>query len=61
MKTCANRIRDRVVDCDALERRCTCKRTVGSNPTVSAITGDAVTHPRELTVKLSLQPLVFAL
>lgn len=28
----------RVVDWDGLENRCTCKRTVGSNPTLSAIT-----------------------
>src|SRR6185437_11189358 len=27
---------DRVADCDGLENRCTCKRTVGSNPTLSA-------------------------
>src|SRR6185312_14582194 len=30
---------DRVADCDGLENRCTCKRTVGSNPTLSARTG----------------------
>jgi hypothetical protein len=27
----------RVVDRDGLENRCACKRTVGSNPTLSAI------------------------
>ena len=25
-----------MADCDGLENRCTCKRTVGSNPTLSA-------------------------
>ena len=26
-----------MADCDGLENRCACKRTVGSNPTLSAI------------------------
>ena len=36
----------RVVEWDGLENRCTCKRTVGSNPTLSAKIAGSLTTVR---------------
>jgi hypothetical protein len=38
-----------VVDRDGLENRCACKRTVGSNPTLSANFPITAVHQRSLT------------